>query len=330
MTQEIANAGSVSSVCTVGSADCEFTSVTSGAYEVGADESACSNLGPVQMNGSGGTLYPAQSLNYNNLAHSDADNTSVGATMNFGSGADSHNVMLTGCLTLGFPEKEGGYDWDMIMMLDSVGDQYFDMQVEDDCDSSGVMAINLENRAVQHTTCIDITPQSTFYFSMNWDMTNGIGTLFIFTPQGTLIGSSYLAEATSDSYSSTRVFSNENGSNAGTYSKYQNMMMTWTVTPPHGTASVANGSPTVTWASGSTFVEGSQWGQAQWGGFLNLGGTMYSISSCPSTTTCTLTTNYTGTSGTVSYTAELPLFWSNGSSSTTPPQPATGLTATVR
>src|SRR5271170_1566470 len=56
----IVNAGTVSSTCVVGST-CTFATPLTGDL-VGANPNACSNLGPVQMNGGG--VYPAQSLNY--------------------------------------------------------------------------------------------------------------------------------------------------------------------------------------------------------------------------------------------------------------------------
>lgn len=318
-TTTIGNAGTVSNMCTVGNSNCTFSGTVTG-LTVGANQGVGSNLGPVQMNG-GGPLYPPQSLNYSNIQHNDNDNGTLGVIMNFGSGASSHYTTLTGLFTSGLPYQDGGYDSDVIMMLDSQGDQYFDMQLEDRCGGpTGVYGMNLENRAIAHTTCIVIPAQSSFYFSLAWDITNGVGTLFMFTPQGTLIGSSYLAESTNLPYGETRVFSNEGASNSGTFSEYQNMMQTWSVSPPSGTATFTNGSTTVTWASGNPFVAGTQWGQSGWGGYFYVGAAngcssapcaavMNPIGYCPSTTTCTLSTAYTGTTGTYAWTAELPLFW---------------------
>ena len=41
-------------------------------FEVGANK-GISNLGPVQMTGTGGALYAAGALNYNNIGHQDGD-----------------------------------------------------------------------------------------------------------------------------------------------------------------------------------------------------------------------------------------------------------------
>ncbi len=60
-----------------------------------------------------------------------------------------------------------------------------------------------------------------------------------------------------------------------------------------GTVSVTNGSPTVAWASGGTF-ETSGWG----GATININGTDYTISSAGSSTSLTLTTNFSGATGT--------------------------------
>src|SRR5277367_6894484 len=64
VSTSIANAGTVSSQCSVGST-CNWTGVSD--FNVGAYQGTMSNLGPIQMTGTGGALYPAQSLNYNNL-----------------------------------------------------------------------------------------------------------------------------------------------------------------------------------------------------------------------------------------------------------------------
>src|SRR5271154_7044076 len=95
LTTTIANAGTVSSVCTVGT-ECFFSSLPSGAFEVGGYQ-GCSNLGPVQMNGTGGTLYPAQSMTYNNYAHLDSANGDIGLFQFSGAPTSSKNFSLTMC-----------------------------------------------------------------------------------------------------------------------------------------------------------------------------------------------------------------------------------------
>ncbi len=310
LTTAIANAGTVSSVCTVGS-QCYFESLPEGAFEVGAYQ-GCSNLGPVQMNGTGGTLYPAQSLNHNNYAHLDSANDVIG---NFAfSGVSSKNITVTTCLTLGFPGQSNGNDWDMIMIQDVSG-LYADMQFNNECPSFGV---RIENHPVQHSACINLTPQQTYYFSMNWDLTNGIATLFVFSEQGTFIGNAYVTD-TGGSLNNIRLFSNENGTNSGTYSYYQNIMMRWAAKAPSGTLAATNGSTTIT---GSGFAADNSWNHA----FIYIAGQPYTIASVQSSTSLTLTTAFSGTTGTASYIVETPLFWASTGSQ---PQPPTVLNATV-
>jgi hypothetical protein len=322
-TTAIGNAGVVSNVCTPGAAGCNFTGTVTG-LEVGANQGVCSNLGPIQMNG-GGSLLSAESQNYNNIGHLDSSNGTLGVLMNVGGAASSHYVQLTGCLTFSIPFQNGGFDNDMIMMLESGGsNEYFDMQFADYCGGVGEPGVRIENRAVSpHSACIGLPfgtgsagGGSTYYFALTWDMTNGIGLLYIFTPQGTLVGSTWLTEPTTTTYAYSRVFSNEGGSNSGTYSYYQNMMLAWSNSAPTGTVNVVNGSATVVRASGSTFVAGNQWGQSGWGGWMLIGGVMYQIAYCADTTHCTMTSTYAGTtaSGVTEY-IELPLFWGQSDTS---------------
>ena len=63
-----------------------------------------------------------------------------------------------------------------------------------------------------------------------------------------------------------------------------------------GQAGATNGSPSVTWVSGPPFTA------AMVGLGLNLGGTVYQVLSVQSSTALTLTTNFTGTTGTVTWT----------------------------
>jgi hypothetical protein len=74
LSTSVANAGTVSSQCTVGSTR-NWTGVSD--FIVGANQGTMSNLGPIQMTGDG-PLYPAQSLNFNNIAHNDANNNTNG------------------------------------------------------------------------------------------------------------------------------------------------------------------------------------------------------------------------------------------------------------
>ena len=320
LTTTIANAGTVSSVCTVGT-ECFFSSLPSGAFEVGGYQ-GCSNLGPVQMNGTGGTLYPAQSMTYNNYAHLDSANGDIG--MFQFSGVSSRNITVTTCLTLSFPLQGNGNDWDMIMIQDQSG-LYADMQFNDECTSSTsqIFGVRIETHVVNpKSACIPLTPQQTYYLSMNWDLTNGIATLFAYKADGTFIGSTYVTDTSSGSLNDVRLFSNESGTNPGTYSYYQNTMMLWTATPPSGTATFTDGSTTVT---GSGFATGSSWNNAS----MDISGTVYTIASVQNSTSLTLTTPFSGTTESVAYIIELPLMWT--SSGTVPiVQPPKGLTAAVQ
>jgi len=318
LTTAIANSGTVSNVCTVGT-ECYFSSLPVGAFEVGANHKACSNLGPVQMNGIGGTLYPAQSLNYNSYAHLDSANGAIG--MFQFRGISSKYITVTTCLTLSFPLQRNGNDWDMIMIQDGSG-LYADMQFNDACTSSSaqIFGVRIETHVVNpKSACVPLQPAQTYFLSMNWDLVNGMATLFVYTPTGTFIGSTYVVDTSTGSLNDVRLFSNESGTNPGTYSYYQNTMMRWASTPPSGTATFTSGSTAVT---GSAFVRDNSWNNA----FIIIGGTPYTIASVQSSASLTLTTPFSGTTGNASYTVEPPLFWTS-SATVLPP---TGLTATVQ
>ena len=132
LSPSIANAGTVSSQCSVGS-NCNWTGVTD--FIVGAYRGTMSNLGPIQMTGSGGALYPAQSLNFNNMAHDDANNNTNGyLTMN-GAPAGATAVSATVEITLGPPyQNSTGSDWD-IFGIWTAGGQYYEAQLNDECNA---------------------------------------------------------------------------------------------------------------------------------------------------------------------------------------------------
>ena len=68
-----------------------------------------------------------------------------------------------------------------------------------------------------------------------------------------------------------------------------------------GAVSVTNGSPTVTWISGATFPTGTAWNNFEISIPASAPSTLYKISSAASSISLTLTSNFTGTSGTYSY-----------------------------
>ncbi len=383
MTAAIANSGTVSSQCKVGSG-CYFATFPSG-FEVGANQGTCTNLGPIQMNGSGGALYPAQSLNYNNYAHSDSATTST-EQFYFSPFLTNTQFSITTCMTIGFPAQKNGNVYDMFMIQDKAGNfdvlqlafscpnnQIFGTRVEtwpsvvsgcvslfnaptgtatftsgsatvtgtgfatDGSWNTGSLYVGPGNQqgtgtpypigSVQTSTSLTLeTPYTgtsgkqsysvilpasqTYYLSTTWDYTSGMACYWVWTPLGAFVGNGCVAAVGAAGTSNVRVFSNENGSNLGTYTEYQNIMMNWTASAPTGTAAFTNGSTQV---AGTTFVPGNSWNN----GILNVGGVTYTIASVQSATGLTLTTPYAGTTGSASYAVELPLFWTQASQTIT-------------
>lgn len=90
---------------------------------------------------------------------------------------------------------------------------------------------------------------------------------------------------------------------------------------PASTVSVNFGSPTVTWVSGPTFPAPNTTG---FGGFssasnnpVQIGGSPYTVSSIGSTTSLTLTANFSGTSGTYSFEGGISNLWSTAAGANT-------------
>ena len=193
---------------------------------VGANRSACSNLGPVQLN-NGGTLYPAQSLNYNNIAIPDTDFGTI-SNFVFNDGIRPLNFTIMGCFTLGMPVQGGNNnDYDMIMIQDSEG-LYADMQYND---NSGSPVVRIENHSVAHSSNISVEAGGTYFMSLNWNTSAATATLTIYTAQGALVGQSSVSDPSSGSgVTNVRLPSNENGTDSGT-TYYQNIMMNWTTAP---------------------------------------------------------------------------------------------------
>jgi len=325
LTTTIADAGTVSSACTVGTS-CYFSSLPSGAFEVGPYQ-GCSNLGPVQMNGSGGALYPAQSLAYNNYAHLDSANGDIGM-FTFSNGVIStQNFTISMCLTLGFPATANGNDWDMIMVQSASG-FYADMQFNGQACGGNSFGVRIETHDVNpHSPCIPLTAQQTYYFSMNWDSLNGVECLFAWTPQGTFIGNSCISDSSTTGQGTVkdvRLFSNENGTNAGTYSKYQNIMMKWSSAAPTRTAEFTSGSTTVT---GSSFATDGSWDNAIVAVGSATSYTYHTIASVQSSTQLTLASAFSENTGNANYAVELPLFWTTSSTTVPPPLPPTAVKA---
>ena len=226
VTSAIANAGIVSSQCTPGST-CNFSSASD--FTVGANQSTCSNLGAVQMSGSGGALYPAQSLNHNNLAHNDAGNNTNAYLKFSGAPAQSTVISALACITLGPPaQNSNGNDWDILGIWDMNGD-YWEAQLNSSCPGSNEYGIRMEVKPTAHSSCIPLAPQSTYYVSIAADTSTGYGVIWILTPGGTLVGT---ASITAGDYgaplSYIQMGNNENGNNSGTTTYFQNLMVNWT------------------------------------------------------------------------------------------------------
>ena len=60
---------------------------------------------------------------------------------------------------------------------------YADMQFNDECThTTARFGVRIENHPVKLSACIPLSPQQTYYLSMNWDLANGMATLFVYTP----------------------------------------------------------------------------------------------------------------------------------------------------
>jgi hypothetical protein len=312
LTAAIGNAGTVSNTCVVGGSGttgCGWNSIGAGTI-VGANQNLCSNLGPVQLN-NGGTLYPAQSLNYNNVALPDSDN-GVMNTFDFNSGIRPTHARMQACVNIGIPAQSNGDDKDLFF-LQATGGNYADIQLGMACPAEGQYGLRLEGSgggAAHSGVCVPVVSQGTYFLAVNWNTSNGFMVLWVYTPQGALVGTDECFCGSTGTFGNLRIFSNENATNSGTTTYQQNIMVEWTSTPSSGTASVTNGSPTVTGSGFSTSWVNSA---ISLGGTTCLNGTFtncYMVGAVNAAgTQMTLTSNYSGTSGSAAYSIEQPLFW---------------------
>ena len=243
LTAAIGAAGTVSVNCVPGSAGstgCNFTNDSGGApsntgVTIGANQNTCSNLGAVAVNG--GATFPAQSLNYNNLAMSDSVAfTPPNTWFNFNSGIRPLSMTLTMCVTLGMPGQANGNDYDLIWLQDNAGHGSI-AQIGNSCGSTGRLGVTIETSSpFGHSGCVTLQPydgipaHSTYWISLNQNGSTSTGTLTVYNAEGAFLGQ---VSATSDSTAivKVRMPSNENGTDANT-TYYQNVMMQWTGTPP--------------------------------------------------------------------------------------------------
>jgi hypothetical protein len=315
LTSAIFTAGTVSNVCTVGTS-CYYSAVPAG-WTVGANQNIFTNLGPVQMNGTEGPHYVAQTLNYNSLAHVDSANDAIN-NLNFANGSTSRYFSVLVGFTLGMPQQSNGNDYDLLMIQDASG-LYDTLNMSQSRCNGKTQGISVENHAAGTSTPICLTPLQSYYMATTWDLANEEACMWVWTPQGTLIAqpSCIAADSSGGDVYDVRIFSNENGTDSGT-TYYQNIMMNWTQTEPTGTATFTNGSTTVT---GSGFATGNAWNNS----VINIDGTTYAIASVQSSTQLTLASAFSGTTGSASYSILLPLFWTSGATV----QPPTDLNTTV-
>jgi hypothetical protein len=233
LTAAIANAGTVSSDCTVGTS-CTWGPPTDSSFTVGANQNACSNLGPASLNG-GTTTYPAQSLNYNSIAHNDgvAGPGSIEVLTFSGAPASATSVSALVCLTLGPPAQPLiGSDWDMLSIYNSAGNFAVLQFNNSACPGlpSGFVGARIEVKPTTHSPCIALMAQQTYFFSLYWNINTGVSNLYAWTPAGTLIGNVTVTAGATGGGGLLKIYigNNESGFNIGTTTYFQNIMLDWT------------------------------------------------------------------------------------------------------
>ena len=227
ITTSIGNGGTVcGSNCTVGSTlswNGGWTGSSPQDFTVAANQGACSNLGPVQMNG--GSLYPAQTLNYYSAAHNDADNNTNAGLGFSGTPGGATVVAALACITLGPPTQDNGSDWDIFALASSSGNYYM-AQLNPACPGSGEYGIRMEVKPTAHSACIAIPPQTTIWVALACNFTTGYGAMWVYTAGGSLIGTvSITAGDTGGTLDFISFGNNEAGNNSGTSTYFQNLMV---------------------------------------------------------------------------------------------------------
>jgi hypothetical protein len=259
-TTAIGNAGTV---CSSGTT-CSWSSVVSGGsysptFLVGANQGAFTNLGPVQVNGTGGKLYATGSLNYNNIAHQDGDvGPGSNAFMNISGPATSAtavSVLVPITLTMqGVGQETNAGDLDMFGLW-QVNGNYDMLQLNAQnsgtaCDgiTSGQIGIRVEGKPTIHTPCIPVTTPGSYYVSVYWNLVTGFTQLYVYTATGTQVpcvpgigggqgtcnadgSTSVTMGDTGTGFFEISVGNNEAGYNNGTITYFQNIMMNWTTAP---------------------------------------------------------------------------------------------------
>jgi hypothetical protein len=259
-TTAIGNAGTV---CSSGTT-CSWSSVASGGsysptFLVGANQGALSNLSPVQVNGPGGSLYATGSLKGNSIGHQDGDpGAGSNAQMNFSGTATSASAVsaLVGftLTTPGEGQETNPNDLDMfIMWLENGTYDVIQFNAQNSgtaCDgiTSGQIGVRIEGKPTIHTPCIPLTAPGSYYVSLYWNIATGFTQMYVYTSAGQQVpcvpgvgGGSGTCNAdgstsvtmgdTGSTLADITIGNNEIGSNNGTITYFQNIMMNWTTAP---------------------------------------------------------------------------------------------------
>ena len=250
LTASIMTAGTVSVNCTPGTV-CKWAAPPTNAFSVGPGLPACGNLGPVQMNGTGGTLYPAQALNFNSIAYNDSvPGPGSNEIMTFsGSAASATAVSALVCLTIGPPAQPlSGSDYDRLIFFNTAGN-YAVLQFnnQNGCTPpAGYIGARIEVKPTAHSSCIYVLPQQTYWFSLYWNINTGVTYLYAFTSGGTQISCGAVSSTCLSNGAATVIAGNKGGGGlhqmyfgnnengfytGGTTTYFHNIMVNWTSTP---------------------------------------------------------------------------------------------------
>lgn len=179
----------------------------------------CGLLGSVQVNGTTyTTAHASQAISY--------DHTQTLRNVRNGMGATSNNVYnvfsMGGCLVTGPPSVAQGSAvlFDDIYIADD-GGHYAALQLNNgNCGGSAVYGINLETNpsgVTTHSTCITLTPTSTYWYSVFVDWITPTAKFAIFDSTGTQVGTTITATmATGAGFSELRIGNNETGTATAT------------------------------------------------------------------------------------------------------------------
>jgi hypothetical protein len=186
------------------------------------------------MNG-GGPTFTAGQLAYNTMGHVDTAHNTNEILSFGGSNSSITNLSVLMCVALGPPlQATSGDDWDMMVVFTASGN-YAAMQFNSQCAGAGTgWGVRLESgHPTTHSGCVFLPAQSTNLYSVNYNMTTGVETLYVYQTDGTPIGNATVNEATGtgDTLDDIYFGNNENGNNAGTTTYFQNILLNWATAP---------------------------------------------------------------------------------------------------